>query len=88
MRPAYILFITLFKSLGGLSMTNEKQTIRQLIRTIHESLREIYDSGREKSEDFAIGQVYAYIDCLEILQSCPAFRKLGLNYEIEKRFPV
>lgn len=69
-------------------MTNEKQTIRRLIQTIHESLQESYDSGRQKSEDFALGQVYAYVECLEILQSCPTFRTIGLDYEIEKRFPI
>ena len=33
-------------------------------------------------------QIYAYLECLEILQGCPEFRKLGLDYDIEKRFPL
>ena len=69
-------------------MTDEKQTIKRLLETIHSSLKEIYESGKEYVEDFALGQIYAYVECLEILQICPAFRQCGLNYEIEKRFPV
>lgn len=69
-------------------MTNEEQAIRRLIRTIHVSLEDIYESGRERCEDFALGQIYAYVECLEILQLSPKFRKMGLDYEIETQFPI
>ena len=68
-------------------MSNKRKTIRHLIQTIHLALREIYHSQPTPS-DFALGQIYAYLECLEILQGCPDFRKLGLDYDIEKRFPL
>lgn len=68
-------------------MSNKRKTIRHLIQTIHLALREIYQSHPLLS-DFAIGQIYAYLECLEILQYCPDFRNLGLDYDIEKKFPL
>lgn len=67
-------------------MPSKRKTIRRLIQTAHFSLKEIYDTQPDIS-DFALGQIYAYLECLEILQCCPDFRKLGLDYDIEKRFP-
>ncbi len=68
-------------------MPSKRKTIRHLIQTAYFSLEEIYETLPDIS-DFALGQIYAYLECLEILQCCPAFRKLGLDYNIEKRFPL
>ena len=68
-------------------MPSKRKTIRRLIQTAHFSLKEIYDTQPDIS-DFALGQIYAYLECLEILQGCPAFRNLGKDYDIEKRFPL
>ena len=68
-------------------MPSKRKTIRYLIQTAHFSLQEIYETLPDIS-DFALGQIYAYLECLEILQCCPDFRKLGLDYDIEKRFPL
>ena len=68
-------------------MPSKRKTIRHLIQTAHFALQEIYETQPNIS-DFALGQIYAYLECLEILQGCPEFRKLGLDYDIEKRFPL
>lgn len=68
-------------------MPSKRKTIRRLIQTTYFSLEEIYETLPDIS-DFALGQIYAYLECLEILQCCPEFRKLGLDYNIEKRFPL
>ena len=68
-------------------MPSKRKTIRRLIQTAYFSLEEIYETLPYIS-DFALGQIYAYLECLEILQCCPDFRKLGLDYDIEKRFPL
>lgn len=38
--------------------------------------------------DFQLGQAYAYVECLEILQSCEQLSALGLDYNIESRYPL
>ena len=65
-------------------MSNKRKTIRHLIQTIHLALREIYQSQPIPSSDFALGQIYAYL----VLQCCPNFRNLGLDYDIKKKFPL
>ena len=38
--------------------------------------------------DFSIGEKYAYVECLEIIQKWEKAGEAGLNYDIEERFPV
>ncbi len=59
-----------------------------MVRTICLSLEEIYEAKEEVVTDFLIGQIYAYVECLEILQSYSRFGRELLNYEIEERFPL
>ena len=68
-------------------MISSQQTLKVLIRTIHINLQELSET-KSVSNDFCLGQIYAYVECLEILQLCPSFRNLGLNYDIEKKFPL
>ena len=53
-------------------MPSKRKTIRRLIQTAHFSLKEIYDTQPNIS-DFALGQIYAYLECLEILHCCNSF---------------
>ena len=69
-------------------MTNENKTLQILIQTIHMNLQELSETKRNFPNDFCIGQIYAYVECLEILQLCPAFCVFGLDYDIEKKFPL
>ena len=39
-------------------------------------------------DDFQLGQAYAYVECLEILQTCEQLRPLGLDYDAESRYPL
>ena len=68
-------------------MKSRQQTLKTLIRTIHLNLQELTET-KSVLEDFCLGQIYAYVECLEILQLCPSFRNLGLDYDIEKKFPL
>lgn len=38
--------------------------------------------------DFFVGEKYAYVECLEIIQEWEMANKLGLDYNIEERFPI
>lgn len=58
--------------------------LKYLIELIEYHLLEIDDSDG----DFSIGEKYAYIECLEIIQKWEKASDAGLNYDIEKRFPV
>ena len=70
-------------------MKKEKQTIEMLIRIIHTDLQELFEVKEiSENRDFLLGQIYAYVECLEILQLCPAFRRLGIDYDVEKRYPL
>ena len=68
-------------------MKSERQTLETLIQTIHLNLQELTET-ENAANNFCLGQIYAYVECLEILQLCPSFRSLGLDYDIEKRFPI
>lgn len=64
---------------------SERRIVNLLIRNIQHSLHELYMAA---PTDFTAGQMYAYAECLEILQLCPALRKRFLRYPIEERFPL
>lgn len=69
-------------------MKNETQTVQTLIRVIHMALRDLTEENISDPGDFCRGQIYAYVECLEILQLCPSFREFGLDYDIEKKYPL
>ncbi len=67
----------------------EQETVRLLIGTIHDALQEIFAvKAASPAREFLRGEIYAYVECLEILQLCPRFCALGIDYEVEKRFPL
>ena len=47
-----------------------------------------HDTVSRHLDDFQLGQAYAYVECLEILQTCEQLRQLGLEYDIESRYPL
>ena len=70
-------------------MNDELYTVRLLIATIHSDLEDFLDAARLYGEnDFRKGQLYAYAECLEVLQLCPSFRSPELDYDIEKRYEI
>ena len=72
-----------------MSILNEKQVIKHLINVIHASLQELNEANNLYGDnDFRTGQIYAYAECLEVLQLCPIIRSTYLNYDIEKRYPI
>lgn len=69
-------------------MNDELYTVRLLIATIHASLEELIEAPSVRRKRFRKGQLYAYAECLEILQLCPSFRSPELDYDIEKRYGI
>lgn len=69
-----------------MNTADENQVIEHRINVIHTSLLELAeaDSIYGKNE-FRTGQIYAYAECLEVLQLRPTFRTAYLNYDIKNR---
>mgnify|MGYP000021343580 CR=1 FL=1 len=62
-------------------MMDTQQTIVRLVEIIKKSLQEIRDAENGNLSDFALGQVYAYMDCLEVLKACPEFYEVACFME-------
>ena len=72
-----------------MSTLNEKKVIEHLINVIHTSLQELTQSNDLYGDsDFRTGQIYAYAECLEVLQLCHLIRSTYLDYNIEERYPL
>ncbi len=65
--------------------TAEKVLIH-LKKILELNLEELYDC--ERISDFIYGEKTAYVECLEIVQQWECAEDIGLNYEIEKRYPL
>ena len=61
------------------------KTIAVLVDKILNALAEL---SQEKNSDFIIGERYAYIEFLEILQQIIGPQASGLDFDIEKKFPL
>lgn len=46
------------------------------------------DLNGSEDDKFLFGQKYAFVECLEIIQEWDQARALGLDYDVEKRFPI
>ena len=78
-------FVYTIKERGGSEMNKTAEEIlKYLIELLEYYLWEINDLDG----DFFIGEKYAYIECLEIIQKWEKASEAGLDYNIEKRFPV
>ena len=62
-----------------------EEILAYLIELLEDSLNEL--NGLE-ADRFFLGEKYAYVECLEIIQNWSEARKRGLDYDIESRFPL
>lgn len=67
-------------------MTISAEEVLTYIKELFESYLEELN-GTEKRE-FSYGEKTAYVECLEIVQKWERASEIGLNYDIEKRFPL
>lgn len=65
-----------------LQSQREPDVLNKLVKHILSSLDEL--QCRNPADDFIIGQRYAYVDCLELLQ---LFTRC-FDFDIEKRYPL
>ena len=51
-------------------------------------LDELKDAKQSGENSFQYGEQTAYTECLEIIQAWKGADKIGLNFDIEKRYPL
>ena len=51
-------------------------------------LEELKDAKKAGENSFRYGEQTAYTECLEILQVWKGATKIGLNFDIEKKYPL
>ena len=66
-------------------MKSANETIMFLIDHVKGCLEEI----NTESNEFVLGEKHAYVECLEIIQDIwQNAKSKGLDFDIEKRFPL
>ena len=60
--------------------------LRTLVEHILSSLDELTDAAR--GGGFILGQKYAYVECLELLQSLVVPSELHIDFVIEEKYPL
>ncbi len=63
------------------------ETLELIIAYLLEYLEEL-NATDKVCNDFIYGEKTAYIECLEMLQNWECAEKVGLNFDIEARFPL
>lgn len=63
---------------------NTEETLLKLIAVCTATLDEL--KNEESNNAFVEGEMTAYVDCLEIIQSWNKSRLFGLNYNVAKKY--
>ncbi len=64
------------------------ETLIYLIDLLVSYLEDFKNRNNLCNNEFILGERTAYVECLEILQMWKDAFKNGLNFDIEKRFPI
>lgn len=62
-----------------------EEVLSCLIELLEASLEEL---GGLEANPFFLGEKYAYVECLEMVQTWNEAKTRGLDYNIERRFPL
>ena len=66
-------------------MKSAKEILIEMIYTFKEYIEEIEN---EKQDLFLYGEKTAYVECLEIIQEWEESKNFGLDFDIEKKYPL
>ncbi len=64
-----------------------QETLLYMVQRLTAYLEELREA-RAEGEDFAYGEKTAYTECLELIQLWEGAKENGLDYEIEKKYPL
>ncbi len=62
-----------------------EEVLKYLIGYLELCLDELYEA---EENDFVYGEKTAYVECLEIIQTWSKAKSSGLDYDIEKKYPL
>ena len=65
-----------------------EQVLKDMIATLTVYLKELSKNFGFSVSEFVYGEKTAYIECLEWIQSWEHAEENGLNFDVEKRFPL
>ncbi len=63
-----------------------RETLRYVAANLERSLKEL--QSQIQPNDFTYGERTAYVECLEWIKRWRHAEQNGLNYDVEKRFPL
>ncbi len=66
-------------------MKSAKEVLIEMIVTFKGYIEEIEN---EESDTFLYGEKTAYVECLEMIQEWEGAKAFGLNFDIEKKYPL
>lgn len=67
---------------------NATEVLTFMISSLILSLEEVSTASSADSDSFCYGEKTAYVECLEWLQQWEHAERNGLNFNVEKRFPL
>lgn len=65
-----------------------EEILMNMIEALQGFLEELSEVSDRYTEQFEYGEKTAYIECLEMIQLWKKAKSNGLNFDIEKRFPL
>lgn len=65
-----------------------KEVLEYMVERLSEYLEELRDTKPEDADCFGYGERTAYTECLEMVQLWEKAKQVGLDFEIEKKYPL
>ncbi len=65
-----------------------KEVLEYMAGILLEYLEELKDTKPNDNDCFGYGERTAYTECLEMIQLWKNAKQVGLDFEIEKKFPL
>lgn len=65
-----------------------KEVLAHMAERLLEYLEELKDAKSENADCFGYGERTAYTECLEMIQLWENAKQAGLDFEIEKKYPL
>ena len=65
-----------------------KEVLEYMAERLLEYLQELRDTKPDDADCFGYGERTAYTECLEMIQLWENAKQVGLDFAIEKRFPL
>ena len=65
-----------------------KEVLEYMAERLLEYLEELKDTKPDDADCFGYGERTAYTECLEMIQLWEDAKQVGLDFEIEKKYPL